>query len=99
MLELTPDLVGPSVTRNSGIIGEGVDLSLEHLDDMRQSSLVFQESGFVPSAVQDATADRACQRVLSLFGDGSSGLTLVARGQPLRVLVEALNPILRNSSA
>jgi len=29
-------------TRNSGIIGEGVDLSLEHLDDMRQSSLVFQ---------------------------------------------------------
>lgn len=42
VLELTPDLVGPSITRNSGIIGEGVDLSLEHLDDMRQSSLVFQ---------------------------------------------------------
>src|SRR3989441_6232450 len=41
ILELTPDLVGPSITRNSGIIGEGVDLSLEHLDDMRQSSLVF----------------------------------------------------------
>src|SRR5260370_17364301 len=41
VLELTPDLVGPSITRNSGIIGEGVDLSLEHLDDMRQSSLVF----------------------------------------------------------
>ena len=29
ILELTPDLVGPSITRNSGIIGEGVDLSLE----------------------------------------------------------------------
>lgn len=42
VLELTPDLVGPSITRNSGIIGEGVDLSLEHLNDMRQSSLVFQ---------------------------------------------------------
>jgi type III restriction enzyme len=42
VLELTPDLVGPSKTRNSGIIGEGVDLSLDHLDDMRQSSLVFQ---------------------------------------------------------
>ena len=41
VLELTPDLVGPSITRNSGIIGEGVDLSLEHLDDLRQSSLVF----------------------------------------------------------
>ena len=41
VLELTPDLVGPSITRNSGIIGEAVDLSLDHLDDMRQSSLVF----------------------------------------------------------
>ena len=35
ILELTPDLVGPSITRNSGIIGEGVDLNLEHLGDMR----------------------------------------------------------------
>ena len=41
IFELTPDLVGPSKTRNSGIIGEAVDLDLEHLDDMRISSLVF----------------------------------------------------------
>lgn len=41
VLELTPDLVGPSVTRNSGIIGEGVDLSLEHLGDMRHSTLLM----------------------------------------------------------
>ncbi|MCA9093327.1 MAG: hypothetical protein KDA68_07565, partial [Planctomycetaceae bacterium] len=40
-LELTPDLIGPSVTRNSGIIGEGVDLGLKHLEDMRPSSIVF----------------------------------------------------------
>ena len=40
-LELTPDLVGPSITRNQGIIGEGVDLSLEHLGDMRPSTLLF----------------------------------------------------------
>jgi type III restriction enzyme len=38
---LSPDIVGPSITRNSGIIGEGVDMSLEHLDDMRPSTLVF----------------------------------------------------------
>ena len=37
ILELSPDLVGPSITRNSGIIGEGVDLNLEHLGDMRPS--------------------------------------------------------------
>jgi type III restriction enzyme len=41
VLELTPDLVGPSVTKNEGIIGEGVELSLEHLGDMRASTLLF----------------------------------------------------------
>jgi type III restriction enzyme len=40
-LILSPDLVGPSITRNSGIIGEGADMSLKHLGDMRPSSLVF----------------------------------------------------------
>lgn len=41
VLELTPDLVGPSVTQNSGIIGESVDLNLVHTGDMRQSTLLF----------------------------------------------------------
>jgi type III restriction enzyme len=41
VLVLSPDIVGPSITRNSGIIGEGVDLNLKHLGDMRPSSLVF----------------------------------------------------------
>lgn len=41
VLELTPDLVGPSITRNAGIIGQEVDLSLEHLKDMRPSTLLF----------------------------------------------------------
>lgn len=42
VLELAPDLVGPSITKNAGIIGEDVDLSLEHLEDMRRSSLLFE---------------------------------------------------------
>jgi type III restriction enzyme len=41
ILELTPDLVGPSETRSAGIIGEAVDMTLGHLGDMRQSSLLF----------------------------------------------------------
>lgn len=41
VLVLTPDIVGPSITRNAGIIGEGVDLSLQHLGDMRPSTLLF----------------------------------------------------------
>ena len=41
VLVLSPDIVGPSITRNSGIIGEGVDMSLKHLADIRSSTLVF----------------------------------------------------------
>ena len=41
VLELTPQLVGPSITKNQGIIGEGVELTLKHLDDMRPSTILF----------------------------------------------------------
>jgi type III restriction enzyme len=41
VLELTPDLVGPSITQNAGIIGEVVDLNLKHLGDLRHSTLLF----------------------------------------------------------
>lgn len=40
-LDLTPDLVGPTETRNQGIIGEGVDLNLIHTGDLRMSTLIF----------------------------------------------------------
>ena len=40
-LVLTPDLVGPTVTKNAGIIGATVDLSLKHLGDIRPSTLLF----------------------------------------------------------
>ncbi|MGO8692311.1 MAG: BPTD_3080 family restriction endonuclease [Rectinemataceae bacterium] len=40
-LVLSPDLTGPSVTRNQGIVGEGVDLSLEYLDGLRPSTVLF----------------------------------------------------------
>ncbi len=41
VLELTPDLVGPSMTRNADIIGADVDLSLKHLDNLRSSTVAF----------------------------------------------------------
>ncbi|MGV3710388.1 MAG: BPTD_3080 family restriction endonuclease [Gemmatimonas sp.] len=40
-LVLTPELVGPTETRNEGIIGQGVDLTLVHSKELRQSSLIF----------------------------------------------------------
>ena len=41
VLELTPDLIGPSITTNRGIIGEEVDLHLVHTGDLRRSKLLF----------------------------------------------------------
>ncbi len=38
---LTPDVVGPTVTRNAGILGEAVDLSLVHTNELRRSTLLF----------------------------------------------------------
>ncbi|MCP4404539.1 MAG: DEAD/DEAH box helicase family protein [bacterium] len=41
VLELMPDLVGPSITKNAGIIGEDVDLNLVHTGDLRRSTLLM----------------------------------------------------------
>jgi type III restriction enzyme len=40
-LVLTPELVGASQTRNSGIIGEGVDLNLVHTNDVRSTTVLY----------------------------------------------------------
>ena len=64
-LELTPALIGPSITRSEGIIGEGVDLSLEHTKDMRPSTLSFHLARrLVETKWQDANGDAE----LHLFG-------------------------------
>ena len=41
-LVLTPELVGPTITHNQGIIGEGHDLTVAHLDRVRQSTLLYE---------------------------------------------------------
>ena len=40
-LEIDPGLVGPSITRSAGIIGEAVDMSLTHLEGMRAATIVY----------------------------------------------------------
>ena len=42
ILDLTPDLVGPSITKNAGIVGEDVDLNLNHLQGVRRSTVVYR---------------------------------------------------------
>ncbi len=41
VLTLSPDLVGPTITRNAGIIGEVADMTLEHLRDERPSKVLM----------------------------------------------------------
>nr|VFJ53588.1 MAG: type III restriction enzyme [Candidatus Kentron sp. DK] len=40
-LELTPDLVGPTITQNAGIIGEGVELGAKDTENTRRATLAF----------------------------------------------------------
>ena len=66
MLELTPNLIGPSRTRNEGIIGEGVDLNLVHTNDLRRSTLLFhltQRAAHTPSG---ATPEKSRNSIYSV---------------------------------
>ncbi len=64
-LELTPDLVGPSITRNEGIVGEGVDMSLEHLGTMRPSTVIYH---LTQCLLVDYWRDPNGEANLALFG-------------------------------
>jgi len=65
VLHLTPELVGPSVTKNEGIVGEGVELTLEHLQSMRPSTLVYH---LTKHLLYDKFRDPGEQPRLHLFG-------------------------------
>ena len=50
VLELTPALIGATETRNSGIIGESVDLSLAHTGAVRRSQVVYELTAYLLSS-------------------------------------------------
>jgi type III restriction enzyme len=75
VLELSPNLVGPSITRVQGIIGEAADLSLEHLEDMRPSTLLFHLT----------------HRLLHQWGDAGEAPPLHLFGQLKRITREWLD--------
>ena len=65
IFELTPAIVGPSITKNAGIIGESVDLGLEHIRDMRRSTLLFH---ITQRLLITKWRDQGGQPKLHLFG-------------------------------
>lgn len=42
VLELTPDLIGATITSNAGIIGESVNLNLVHTGEIRPSQVIYE---------------------------------------------------------
>ena len=65
ILTLTPDLVGATETRQSGIIGETADLNLVHTGDVRPSQVVYElTSHLMLSKYRDANGEPQ----LHLFG-------------------------------
>ncbi len=64
-LVLTPDLTGPTRTRNEGIIGEGVNLDIDHLGDLRTSTLVYE---LTRRLLETKWRDPAGEPKLHLFG-------------------------------
>lgn len=65
ILELTPELVGATETRNSGIIGEQVDLNLVHTGDVRPSQVVYELTSHL---LLEKWRDQGEEPPLHLFG-------------------------------
>jgi len=93
ILELTPDLVGPSITKNAGIIGEDVDLNLEHLEDMRRSTLLFH---ITQRLLYTKWRDPGEEPKLHLFGQLkriTAGITRALVGErPIKAMLDPYNP-------
>lgn len=65
VLLLTPDLIGATETRNSGIIGEAVDLNLVHTGAVREAQIVYElASHLLLTRYKDANGEPQ----LHLFG-------------------------------
>lgn len=65
VLELTPALVGPTTTQNAGIIGEAVDLTLVHTNNLRSATLAYN---LTRRLLYTKYRDEAGEPKLHLFG-------------------------------
>ena len=65
VLELTPDLIGPTRTTNEGIVGERAVMDLVHTNDLRPSKLLFH---LTTHLLQTNWRDAGGDPELHLFG-------------------------------
>lgn len=80
ILELTPALVGATVTQNAGIIGAPVNLNLVHTGDVRPSQIVYELTSHL---------------VLNKWRDAGEGANLNLFGQLKRITKQWLDGYLR----
>jgi type III restriction enzyme len=64
-LVLTPDLVGATTTRNAGLIGEQVDLTLAHTANVRPSQVLFELTTYL---LTEKWRDPSGEPQLNMFG-------------------------------
>ncbi len=65
ILTLTPDLIGPSVTQNAGIVGQTVELDLKHRDAVRTAEIAYH---LAKRLVFTKFRDAGAEPKLHLFG-------------------------------
>jgi len=64
-LVLTPDLVGPTITQNKGIIGQDANMTIEHLQDVRHSTVIYR---LTQRLIETKYRDAGDSPELHLFG-------------------------------
>jgi type III restriction enzyme len=64
-LVLTPDLVGPTITQNKGIIGQDVNMTVDHLRDVRHSTVIYR---LTSRLLETKYRDAGDEPELHLFG-------------------------------
>jgi type III restriction enzyme len=80
VLRLTPDLLGATETRNAGIIGQPVDLTLVHTGDVRPSQVLYELTSHL---------------VLTKFRDPGENPKLYLFGQLKRIAKEWIDGYLK----
>ena len=80
VLILTPDLLGATQTKNSGIIGEQVDLDLVHTSDVRPSQVLYELTSHL---------------VLTKYRDPDGGPKLYLFGQLKRIAKQWIDGYLK----
>ncbi len=65
ILNLTPDLIGATITKNAAIIGEPVDLTLAHTADIRPSQVLYELTSHI---IMNKWRDNNGDPQLHLFG-------------------------------